>query len=397
MLYAYVIKGEEIRVWGLTPYERIVKILKKSGDIPVIEDLSRLNENDEILLINGNYIFDGRVIDYLIKNKNIAISIGDNEKEVVAVHASADKSERCVTALKENDSNLIPNGIKIININEIQENLFLRSLKKVEKPFVLNVSKTPIDYMEDKLYYGSYKGVTDIVTRLVWPKPAKKTVKFCVDNKITPNQVTTLSLILALLAGGLFYVKLYVLGLIVGWFMTFLDTVDGKLARVTVNYSTFGHRYDHLIDLLSPVYWYICWGLGLIKYVGEPAGKVWCALWVIIIFYIIGRIVEGAFQFFLKTSFNIFCWKPFDSFFRLVTARRNPNLIILTIATLFNGFAIGFYLVALWTLFSSIILVIRLLQAYAEKKKKGELTSWLYNITPDMYGKKIYKLFIYEN
>jgi len=45
--------------------------------------------------------------------------------------------------------------------------------------------------------------------------------------------------------------------------MTFLDTVDGKLARVTVNSSPFGHIYDHAIDLISPPFWYLAWGLGL--------------------------------------------------------------------------------------------------------------------------------------
>ena len=45
--------------------------------------------------------------------------------------------------------------------------------------------------------------------------------------------------------------------------MTFLDTVDGKLARVTVNSSYFGHLFDHAIDLISPPFWYLIWGLGL--------------------------------------------------------------------------------------------------------------------------------------
>jgi phosphatidylglycerophosphate synthase len=397
MQNAYITKGDDLKIWGLTPYDRLVKTLRKIDDFTIIDDLKKLGKDDNVLLINGNYIYDTRIIKFLIKNQNTAIAVEeDADRKVVAIHTTGDNADVCRDVLNNSEIDKLPDFIKVVGIDDLQAEIFQPELKKVEKPYILNVSKTPIDYIENKLYYGSYKGVTDIVTRLVWPKPAKKAVRFCVDNKITPNQVTTLSLVLALLAGGLFYKHLYVLGLLFAWFMTFLDTVDGKLARVTVTYTKFGHIYDHLIDLVTPVYWYVCWGLSLFS-LGESPKLIWGGIWVIVIFYIVGRIVEGSFNALLKVSFIIFCWKPFDSFFRLVTARRNPNLLILTISVLFNGFAVGFYLVALWTFISSVVLMVRLYQAYLEKKGKGVLTSWMDNVTPDMYNKKIYRLFIYEN
>ena len=51
-----------------------------------------------------------------------------------------------------------------------------------------------------------------------------------------------------------------------GWLMTFLDTVDGKLARVTVTSSRIGDVLDHGLDIIHPPLWYIAWGVGL------PAG-----------------------------------------------------------------------------------------------------------------------------
>ena len=51
--------------------------------------------------------------------------------------------------------------------------------------------------------------------------------------------------------------------------------------------------------------------------------------WLILIGYIGGRLCEGAFQLWIA-SFDIFIWRPMDSFSRLITARRNPNLILLT-------------------------------------------------------------------
>ena len=45
--------------------------------------------------------------------------------------------------------------------------------------------------------------------------------------------------------------------------MTFLDTVDGKLARVTLRSSPFGNVYDHSIDLIHPPFWWWAWIVGL--------------------------------------------------------------------------------------------------------------------------------------
>ena len=42
--------------------------------------------------------------------------------------------------------------------------------------------------------------------------------------------------------------------------MTFLDTVDGKLARVTLTSSPFGNVLDHSLDLIHPPFWYWAWG-----------------------------------------------------------------------------------------------------------------------------------------
>ena len=72
-----------------------------------------------------------------------------------------------------------------------------------------------------------------------------------------------MGLLLVILAGVLFAYGQYGWGLLAGWLMTFLDTVDGKLARVTVTSSRFGHYFDHIIDIVHPPIWYILWGLGL--------------------------------------------------------------------------------------------------------------------------------------
>ena len=85
---------------------------------------------------------------------------------------------------------------------------------------------------------------------------------------MTPNQVTSASLVLVIVAGVLFARGEFGWGLVAGWIMTFLDTVDGKLARVTITSTKLGNVFDHGIDLIHPPFWYLAWGMGLAL---EPA------------------------------------------------------------------------------------------------------------------------------
>jgi hypothetical protein len=78
---------------------------------------------------------------------------------------------------------------------------------------------------------------------------------------------------------------------------------------------------------------------------------------------------------------GIFCWRPLDSVFRLITGRRNPNLLLLTGSTIAGRPDIGLLLVVAWTVLSSIFLVTRLVLAWQEKRNTGELHSWLQDDT----------------
>ena len=78
--------------------------------------------------------------------------------------------------------------------------------------------------------------------------------------------------------------------------MTFLDTVDGKLARVTVTSSRFGDVLDHGLDIIHPPLWYIAWGVGLTA--TSVAGVDLPLLcWLILIGYVGGRICKAHFNF----------------------------------------------------------------------------------------------------
>ena len=68
---------------------------------------------------------------------------------------------------------------------------------------------------------------------------------------------------------------------------------------------------------------------------------------------------------------------PVDSQFRLITARRNPNMVILVAALLVRRPGVGLELVALWTLISLIFHAVRLAQASERAARGQKIVSWL--------------------
>jgi phosphatidylglycerophosphate synthase len=158
--------------------------------------------------------------------------------------------------------------------------------------------------------------------------------------------------------------------------------VDGKLARVTVTSSRFGHYFDHMIDLVHPPIWYILWGVGLgVSQLGVIGISLAAAYWLIVAGYVVGRLVEGVFLAWLG-KFGIFCWQPVDSYFRLITARRNPCMIFMTAGALMGRPDGGLAAVAVWTVLTSLFLCMRLAMAMYRQRSDGSIRSWLRDIDP---------------
>jgi phosphatidylglycerophosphate synthase len=115
-----------------------------------------------------------------------------------------------------------------------------------------------------------------------------------------------------ILAAYLFAVGSITSGLIAAWLMTFLDTVDGKLARVTVRSSRIGDKLDHWTDVAHPPVWWTCLPLGIASR-EENATIVFEATVLILACYFLSRVVETTFK--KRLGFNQFIWRPFDALF----------------------------------------------------------------------------------
>ncbi|MDX2479025.1 MAG: CDP-alcohol phosphatidyltransferase family protein [Desulfuromusa sp.] len=381
-IYARIIQENTVCLWGLSSRERLDRMLNKAGISTKQEGTSPFAEGDTVLLLRGDFLYDQRIIVNMIEIDNVVLDFNSPQgRKPVAAHVSAEQADQIEAIISEGLSDDLPADLRRETPGSLVP-VYLKKLRKIDPPYLYPITENNRRRLEKRLFSGSYKGVTDLITKWVWPVPAQWVTGICSRNGIVPNHVTSLSLVLSIMALLQFYYGAYAWGLFSAWLMTFLDTVDGKLARVTINYSPFGNIFDHGIDLIFPPIWYIAWGLSLQAGSPEIMGiSVSLLIWLTVAGYIIGRMCEGFFKQLLEPS-GIFCWQVIDSCFRLITGRRNPNLVLLTISLFFGRPEIGLLVVCLWTVLSSLFLIYRLVKGFRTRSQSGELRSWFLDVDP---------------
>lgn len=327
------------------------------------------------ILLRADAVIDGPLLQALLNAPGaVLLSNGEAPGHPVAVHAPPGLAAAGAAVLRGDRAAALPDGLSAVTVNDLGAS-YWEALRKREEPYALVLRPEAMRRIEWRMFMGTYKGATDLVTKYLWPRPAFHATKLCARLGITPNQVTALSAVLVVAAFWWFWQGAWLAGLLAAWGMTFLDTVDGKLARITLQSSKWGNVFDHGIDLIHPPFWYWAWALGL------QAGPLALAqdtllmmLAVIVAGYVLQRVLEGIAIW--RLGLEIHVWRRIDTWFRLVTARRNPNLVLLTLFALFGRPDLGFAAVALWTAVCLLLHVLQLLQGLAAARR-GKLTSWL--------------------
>lgn len=369
---ALMLHDSPVKLWGLSSKQRLQRQIREMGGITWLESAADLPSDGAVLLLDGNYLFEIRTLKNLLERPGSILHCASDGRPAAAFVA-AEHASQARSYINDSGSSEVTAPLKPLQISDLE--VFDQKLRYARPPLLEHISAQSRTDLENLLYGNSYRGITDLVTKYVFPKPARKTVGLCAKLGMSPNMVTTIGLTLVIAAGFLFYHGYYLTGLLAGWIMTFLDTVDGKLARVTIQSSPFGDIYDHAIDLIHPPFWYIYWGMSLLAFQPVLGFSLHATAWIIVIAYVAGRIIEGVFPFLGGPS--VFTWRPFDAWFRLVVARRNPCMIMLTLSALVGRPEWGYIAVVGWLVLSAIILLARLLQGLFVRMTQGPLTSWL--------------------
>jgi len=358
------------KVWSLETGDRLRKLLARR-QVPVAEDLeaARACGAGRMLLLRGDLVCDNAFLNGLL-SRGEALVAADGARLTALVRAPrAEAARDWLAGGAEPPGSPPPARPGEVGL------AYDHKLRKRQDPFACPLTAGNREGIENRLYAGSYKGVTDLVTKYLWPRPARAAVRWCARNGVGPNAVTLFSVALMCFALVAFWTGHYGPGLLAGWLMALLDTVDGKLARVTLSDSKFGEILDHGMDLVHPPFWYMAWLFGLVR-TDTPIDPAHHGAILALIFggYIVIRLCEG--YYIRRFGFHIHVWRPFDSRFRLVVSRRNPNLILLTAATVAGRPDLGLLAVVAWQC-AAVAVHLAQIAAAEIASRRAPLRSWL--------------------
>ena len=354
------------RIWGLPIQEWQTRAFKKAG----ADVTQSLAAGDRAIWHHVDWVMSAELSKSFAVTDRLALV----ETGIIVSLSSATQAEADGLIGKTADA-ISRTDFEAVTPSDVNDG-YIKNLRKHEQPYVIDTKTTPILDIMRRQFDSSYKGITDFVTKWFWPVPAFYVTRLCAYLRLTPNQVTLIGFLLMLAATYFFWNAQWVLGFLCGWVMTFLDTVDGKLARTTMTYSTWGNIYDHGIDLVHPPFWYWAWfiGLGGVYGLSEPMCIALIAIWV---GYVVDRLIEGLFIF--QHGFHIHVWTRFNSGLRFFISRRNPNTFIMMIGIMLTTIWAGagywaFMLIAAWAWLCIFANVVTVIVAFFAKRP---IASWM--------------------
>lgn len=351
-------------LWGLTPAERLARLAREQG----LGD----GAAGDVVLVNLDFVFDPAWLRLAAAAPDRVIAC---DGVPVLARVPAVLRDEVRRAMEERRSPTALPGVASVENRDFGE-VENRTLRKRERPFLARLTPASRPAIERISYYASYKGVTDLLTKYLWPEWAFHLTRLAARLGLSPNAVTTIGALLCALAGLAFWHGWYWSGIAAGIVFMVLDTVDGKLARCTIRSSWWGNVLDHGIDLIHPLLWWWAWAEGLLEY-GRPLDPETFAgaMIALVAGYAAQRLIEGAFI--VRFGIHIHVWRPIDSRFRLVTARRNPNMVILIAALAAGRPDSGLVAIAAWTALSCLFHLVRLFQAWLARAHGRAIESWL--------------------
>lgn len=336
----------------------------------------RAADGEPVLAFSGDSLVDPRIIEYLSWRATGSTAFLSDSSESGAVVARLDEP---LPEAPDDDaplSAIVHTAVRAGAIKQLPPDdivTYVKKLRRSIQPYAFRIDDDGARARVERfLFESNYKGSTDFMTKYVYPPLVWRMLHPLARNRVSPNTVTFAGVVCCFGAIPFFAAGMWVPGLALAYVMSVLDSVDGKLARVTFQSSNKGDVLDHGMDLVHPPFWYWAWGVGLQQAVSPDSLAL--MLTVIIAGYVLQRVIEGLAIW--RLGLEIHVWRKVDTWFRLFTARRNPNLALLTLFALFGRPDLGLAAVAFWTALCLLLHILQILQALFAARR-GKLRSWM--------------------
>jgi phosphatidylglycerophosphate synthase len=358
---------------------RKLPIIVSQGDASPAARLAQATrdaDGEPLLAMSSDTVVDVRVIEHLVWAAGpmaFFAGTGDGRGAIVRIDEPLEDAqlecagpEQDLVALAQECVDL---GVtKELNPEEFDG--YVRKLRRTLEPYLFRVTGEPdAARLEHFLFWSNYKGATDFLTKYVYPPLVWRAVKPLAARRIPPNAVTAVGIACCFAAVPFFATGWWIPALLLAYTMSVLDSVDGKLARVTYSSSRQGDVLDHGTDVVHPPIWYIAWAWGLSG--GDASSTVFVASLVMGGLYALDRILESLFKS-CTGGRSVQDYTPLDTRLRTFVSRRNVNLAIFTVALPLGLGAEGFFAIVGLQLATVVYHAVRVAQCWNDGEEAAQ-------------------------
>jgi phosphatidylglycerophosphate synthase len=356
----------------------------KGGFPDRLANVLSLAHGRPLLALDATTLIDPRLPASLIKlHRSVAVLPRQSEDRAAILLLDAERSSP-ETILRDQPANLYDLTKRLADTGTVaalqgtEFDGFVRRLRRTLPYYLFRIDgPAHAAKVERFLFWSNYKGSTDIFTRYVYPPLVWAMVRPLARWRVHPNWVTLLSIALTLGAVPFWAKGYFVIGFLMAYGMSVLDSVDGKLARLTFTDGELGNIMDHGLDMIHPPLWYLSWAYGLGVAVEGWHSTLGRAAIAIFVFYVIDRVVLKIYPRIFKRAFHTH--SRMDGLVRSFISRRNINLPFFTVGYLIGFGREAFLIIVAWqattTLYHSCrtfwILVVE--KAYRNKRPPAEV------------------------
>ena len=166
-------------IWGLSNRERTRRIAASSG-------LSTEGSSATRVIVHDAYAWDPAWLRHVAANPGLVLTMGHIP---ALAHVRTEAEAEAVRTSIRSDKPLAAGDMTVLAY-ENGPTIENKQLRKRETPFLMALFPDTVRRIERASYFGAYKGVTDILTKYLWPEWALVITRICARFNITPNMVT---------------------------------------------------------------------------------------------------------------------------------------------------------------------------------------------------------------
>ena len=297
----------------------------------LVEEASQLDEiltehgADGLLVAEGDVVHDDRLLEHLLQQGPGHAIVSD---VAAVVWLSQEQWNQRRTSWPDGGSRLLAEGLVCTPLAQIGD--YVPELRLTIAPFMIRLTAPDqLRKVDHLMYRRTFKGVIDVVARYGYYHLVRLITRGLSRTTLSPNLFTVLSILGIWVAIPCFATGHIALGCVSAWIGVLLDSVDGKLARLTLNLSDAMGTIEHLSAMPGLGLWFIAIGWHLTSGDLITPSAPMLACWATVIAFIVDKLVSGSFRkHFGRELFDV---RPLDAFFHLFAVRRNMHLLILTL------------------------------------------------------------------